>query len=143
MVKLPYILKEKEAYNMMTDMVLFQPEGKDPIGVLLVEATDAWTDFMASDYGEECVETLMRVLQIFRENLEVKSNEDQYRKLYNMTDLFHSTMDIDLILENVLKKILGIISQNLMLSLYYRMIKTAIRPSILNFLIIYPKDLQL
>ncbi|WP_107923379.1 sensor domain-containing diguanylate cyclase [Lysinibacillus parviboronicapiens] len=105
MVKLPYILKEKEAYNMMTDMVLFQPEGKDPIGVLLVEATDAWTDFMASDYGEECVETLMRVLQIFRENLEVKSNEDQYRKLYNMTDLFHSTMDIDLILENVLKNI--------------------------------------
>ncbi|QDP99784.1 sensor domain-containing diguanylate cyclase [Lysinibacillus fusiformis] len=104
-VKLPYILKEKEAYNMMTDMVLFQPEGKDPLGVLLVEATDAWTDFMTSDYGEECVETLMKVLQILRENLEVKSNEDQYRKLYNMTDLFHSTMDIDLILENVLKNI--------------------------------------
>ncbi|HBT72251.1 MAG TPA: GGDEF domain-containing protein, partial [Lysinibacillus sp.] len=31
--------------------------------------------------------------------------ENQYRKLYNMTDLFHSTMDIDLILENVLKNI--------------------------------------
>ncbi len=105
MVKLPYILKEKEAYNMMTDMVLFQPEGKDPIGILLVEATDDWTDFMTSDYGEECIETLMKVLQIFSENLEVRSNEDQYRKLYNMTDLFHSTMDIDLILENVLKNI--------------------------------------
>jgi len=104
-VKIPYILKEKEAYTMMTDMVLFQADGKNPIGVLLVEASDAWTDFMTSDYGEECVETLTKVLQMIRENLEVKVNEDQYRKLYNMTDLFHSTMDIDLILENVLKNI--------------------------------------
>ncbi|MEB2280910.1 sensor domain-containing diguanylate cyclase [Lysinibacillus xylanilyticus] len=105
LVKVPYILKEKEAYMMMTDMVLFQADGKNPIGVLLVEATDAWTDFMASDYGEEFVETLTKFFQIIRENLQVKVNEDQYRKLYNMTDLFHSTMDIDLILENVLKNI--------------------------------------
>lgn len=105
MVKIPYILKEKKAYTMMTDMVLFQVEGKNPIGVLLVEATDAWIDFMTSDYGEEFVETLTKVLQMTRENFEVKVNEDQYRKLYNMTDLFHSTMDIDLILENVLKNI--------------------------------------
>ncbi|MFB7158600.1 sensor domain-containing diguanylate cyclase [Lysinibacillus sp. NPDC056232] len=107
MVKIPYILKEKDAYMMMTDMVLFQAEGKNPIGVLLVEATDAWTDFMTSDYGEKFVETLTKVLQLMRENYEVKVNEDQYRKLYNMTDLFHSTMDIDLILENVLKNIKG------------------------------------
>jgi len=105
LVKVPYILKEKEAYTMMTDMVLFQAEGKNPISVLLVEATDAWTDFMTSDYGDRFVEMLTNVLQIIRENFEVKMNEDQYRKLYNMTDLFHSTMDIDLILENVLKNI--------------------------------------
>ncbi|MGE7676447.1 sensor domain-containing diguanylate cyclase [Lysinibacillus sp. NPDC094403] len=105
MVKIPYILKEKKAYTMMTDMVLFQVEGKNPIGVLLVKATDTWIDFMTSDYGEKFVETLSKVLQMTRENFEVKVNEDQYRKLYNMTDLFHSTMDIDLILENVLKNI--------------------------------------
>ncbi|OXS73732.1 GGDEF domain-containing protein [Lysinibacillus sp. KCTC 33748] len=105
MVKIPYILKEKEAYSKMTDMVLFQVEGRNPIGGLLVEATDAWTDFMTSNYGEESIETLTKVLQLIRENYEVKVNEDQFRKLYNMTDLFHSTMDIDLILENVLKNI--------------------------------------
>ncbi|GAB0169615.1 sensor domain-containing diguanylate cyclase [Lysinibacillus sp. CTST325] len=105
LVKVPYILKEKEAYTMMTDMVLFQAEGKNPIAVLLVEATDAWTDFMTSDYGEKFVETLTKFFQNIRENFEVKVNEDQFRKLYNMTDLFHSTMDIDLILENVLKNI--------------------------------------
>lgn len=105
MVEIPYILKEKDAYMTMTDMVLFQAEGKNPIGVLLVEATDAWTEFMTSDYGDNFVETLTKVLQMIKENFEVKVNEDQYRKLYNMTDLFHSTMDIDLILENVLKNI--------------------------------------
>ena len=114
-VKIPYILKARQAYSMMTDMVLFQAEGKNPIGVLLVEATEPWTDFMTSEYGEECIEILSKVLQMIRDNLDVKINEDQYRKLYNMTDLFHSTMDIDLILENVLK-IYGIISLNLMWS---------------------------
>ncbi|WP_342544662.1 GGDEF domain-containing protein [Lysinibacillus sp. FSL K6-4013] len=104
-VKIPYILKARQAYSMMTDMVLFQAEGKNPIGVLLVEATESWTDFMTSEYGEECIEILSKVLQMIKDNLDVKINEDQYRKLYNMTDLFHSTMDIDLILENVLKNI--------------------------------------
>lgn len=104
-VKIPYVLKARQAYSMMTDMVLFQAEGKNPIGILLVEATESWTDFMTSEYGEECIEILSKVLQMIRDNLDVKINEDQYRKLYNMTDLFHSTMDIDLILENVLKNI--------------------------------------
>lgn len=104
-VEIPYILKARQAYSKMTDMVLFQVEGKHPIGVLLVEATETWTDFMTSEYGEECIEMLSKVLQMIRDNLDVKINEDQYRKLYNMTDLFHSTMDIDLILENVLKNI--------------------------------------
>lgn len=104
-VKIPYILKEKQAYSTMTDMVLFQAEGKNPIGVLLVEATESWTDFMTSSYGEECIEILTKVLQTMKDNLELKINEDQYRKLYNVTDLFHSTMDIDVILENVLKNI--------------------------------------
>ncbi|MFI8921625.1 sensor domain-containing diguanylate cyclase [Lysinibacillus fusiformis] len=104
-VKIPYILKARQAYSMMTDMVLFQAEGNNPIGVLLVEATKSWTDFMTSDYGEKCIEILSQALQMMKDNLDVKINEDQYRKLYNMTDLFHSTMDIDLILENVLKNI--------------------------------------
>lgn len=104
-VEIPYVLKARQAYLKMTDMVLFQVEGKQPIGVLLVEATETWTDFMTSEYGEECIEILSKVLQMIRDNLDVKINEDQYRKLYNMTDLFHSTMDIDLILENVLKNI--------------------------------------
>ncbi|MFJ7736795.1 diguanylate cyclase domain-containing protein [Lysinibacillus sp. NPDC097287] len=104
-VKLPYMLKEIESFKDMTDMALFQIENKDPFGILLVEATDLWTDFINSDAGEDFVEILTKIIQMISENLKVKLNEDQYKKLYNMTDLFHSTMDIDLILENVLKNI--------------------------------------
>ncbi|KOS67628.1 histidine kinase [Lysinibacillus contaminans] len=104
-VGIPSILNENESYKDMTDMVLFQIENKDPFGILLVEATDLWTDFIHSDAGESFVEIITKTIKMINENLEVKLNEDQYRKLYNMTDLFHSTMDIDLILENVLKNI--------------------------------------
>ena len=104
-VKIPYMMKDNELYGNMTDMALFQLEGKDPFGVLLVEATDLWTDFINSEAAEDFVETITKTIQMISRNLEIKLNEDQYKKLYNMTDLFHSTMDIDLILENVLRNI--------------------------------------
>lgn len=103
--KIPYMLKENESFKHMTDMVLFKIEDKDPFGVLLVEASDSWTDFIYSDAGKDFVDTITKMINMMYANLQVKLNEDQYRKLYNMSDLFHSTMDIDLILENVLKNI--------------------------------------
>lgn len=106
-VKIPYMLNGHEAYKDMTDMVLFRIEDKDPYGVLLVEATDLWTDFIHSDASNDFVDTITKTIKMIYANLQVKLNEDQYRKLYNMSDLFHSTMDINLILENVLKTIKG------------------------------------
>ena len=106
-VKIPYTLNGHEAYKDMTDMVLFRLEDKDPFGVLLVEATDLWTEFIHSNAGVDFVDIITKTIKMIYANLQVKINEDQYRKLYNMSDLFHSTMDIDLILENVLKTIKG------------------------------------
>ncbi|MEG0259321.1 MAG: sensor domain-containing diguanylate cyclase [Lysinibacillus sp.] len=103
--EVPYLLKEKEAYKDMTHMVVFRPSRKEPYGILLVKASDTWSEFIASPSCEDFVITVTQVIRMIGEHLQVKSNENQYRKLYNMTDLFHSTMDIDLILENVLKTI--------------------------------------
>ena len=103
--KIPYLLNENELYKNMTDMVLFQIDDQEPFGILLVEASDLWTDFIHSDAGKDFVDTITKTIKLICTNLQVKLNEDQYRKLYNMSDLFHSTMDIDLILENVLKNI--------------------------------------
>ena len=51
---------------------------------------------------QEMVKEISSVYQFILRSYEVQSNENKYRKLYNITDLFHSTMDIDVILENVL-----------------------------------------
>lgn len=105
---LPSFFKEDELYSNMTDMLLFQSKDNEPMGVLLLKATEKWTSFACSSYLDELVEVLSHYLNTVRENLEVIRSGNQYRKLFNMTELFHSTMDIDLILENVL----GTIQEN-------------------------------
>ncbi|WP_264988042.1 sensor domain-containing diguanylate cyclase [Lysinibacillus piscis] len=104
-VKIPHFIQEIKTYSIMTDMVLFEEKDKEPIGVLLIEKTAEWQDFMSTPHGETCMETITKVFSMIHEQMKVKQSENQYRKLYNMTDIFHSTMDIDLILENVLKNI--------------------------------------
>lgn len=105
MIPIPYFLKEKENYQEMTDAILIKSEQMEPMGVFLIKATDEWKHFAATSYCDEFVNVLTRVIYMINNNLQVIKNEDQYRKLYNMTDLFHSTMDIDLILENILRTI--------------------------------------
>ncbi|WP_341321057.1 GGDEF domain-containing protein [Solibacillus sp. FSL H8-0523] len=51
---------------------------------------------------QDIVKEISNIYQFILRNYEVQSNENKYRKLYNITDLFHSTMNIDVILENVL-----------------------------------------
>lgn len=51
---------------------------------------------------EDIVSAISGSYSFLTSKYEVYSNEQKYRKLYGMTDLFHSTMDIDVILENVL-----------------------------------------
>lgn len=102
LVPLPQFLYEKDEFTDMTHMVLLKGGTKDIYGVLLLKSSPKWNEFCDSESYEDFIELFSRVVHMLSKNLEVRLNENQYRKLYNMTDLFHSTMDIDLILENVL-----------------------------------------
>lgn len=104
-VSLPLFLKEKVEYQQMTDMILFKLEEKEPAGVLLLKKTAEWESFATSQFIDEFVNIMTRVIYMIKDNHQVIENENLYHKLYNMTDLFHSTMDIDLILDNVLNTI--------------------------------------
>lgn len=101
-VSVPYFLSEKEEFKKMTHMMLLGVGQKNPCGVLLFKATSKWDDFSESEFTEDFVTIISQAFKTLLQNLGVRLNELQYRKLYNMTDLFHSTMDIDVILENVL-----------------------------------------
>ncbi|MCH7322407.1 diguanylate cyclase [Solibacillus sp. MA9] len=50
----------------------------------------------------QLVQEVTKIYQFLLDSYKMQANEDKYRKLYAITDLFHSTMDIDVILENVL-----------------------------------------
>ncbi|WP_332651045.1 sensor domain-containing diguanylate cyclase [Lysinibacillus sp. 54212] len=101
-VDVPYFLNEKQEFKDMTHMMLVRVGKKSPAGILLFQQTNKWLDFSKSEYTEDLVDVFSKASTLMMENQEVRLNDSQYRKLYNMTELFHSTMDIDLILQNVL-----------------------------------------
>lgn len=104
-VRIPSVLKEKEEFEEMTHMMLLQVGQNTPCGLLLYETSPEWERFLNSEYNEYFIGIITKVIQTILNNLETRLNGIQYLKLYNMTDLFHSTMDIDLILQNVLATI--------------------------------------
>ena len=101
-VGIPYFLSEQVQYCQMTHMMLLQVDGKPPSGILLFKASEKWREFSTNELTEDLVNAIAKATSVVREIRDIRLNENQYRKLYNMTDLFHSTMDIDLILQNVL-----------------------------------------
>lgn len=102
---IPQILKEQEEFNDYTDMILLKNSSQEVYGSFLLKSSIIWHTFHQSDVFSEFVEILTKVFNTIVKNIEIRINERQYKQLYNMTDLFHSTMDIDLILENVITTI--------------------------------------
>lgn len=101
---IPQSLKELFDYRDFTDMVLLR-EGERVFGLLLCQSSPTWKKFSESEVFCEFVDNISKFLRAFIHNLEVRTNEKKFKKLYSMTDLFHSTMDIDIILENVITTI--------------------------------------
>lgn len=101
-VEPPTFFITHKAFSTYNQMLLLQNETKEPFGVILFEATNEWLIFSESEYLVEFKTIVTSLFSVIYRSIELRANETQYRKLYNVTDLFHSTMDMDLILENVL-----------------------------------------
>lgn len=100
---LPPSFKAREGLKYYTDLVILKNKNKDKVlGAFLCQSTPLWEEFCHSEAFPEFVDIITKFVQTFIRNLEVRINERQYIKLYSMTDLFHSTMDIDFILENMI-----------------------------------------
>lgn len=104
-MNVPSPIQKMKEYKDLSQMMLLESEHHTKNGILLLEETDEWKSFFYSDYFEEFVHIFSKFFDKLLKHVEVRLNENQYRKLYSMTDLFHSTMDIDLILKNVLMTI--------------------------------------
>lgn len=102
--ELPNILREKEEFKELTHMILLKGPNQNN-NLLLIKESSKWKEFTQTEYFEQTMQNISNIVQMLNKTKEVQLNENQYRKLYNMTDLFHSTMDINMILENVLNTI--------------------------------------
>lgn len=98
--RLPEWLAQKETFAELTHMVRLKSDEVESI--LLFKNTPQFQDFLQSDELEDTVNTIVNVFLFIEYYINLRKNENQYRKLYTMTELFHSTMDIDRILQNVL-----------------------------------------
>lgn len=100
-VEVPSFLRENSDFIAFSDMILLQNNENQPKGVILFQSSEAFQRLKASPDLSIFEEALAETFTCAFENLDARFSELQYRELYKMADLFHSTMDIDLILENI------------------------------------------
>lgn len=98
----PVLLKNYQHYDAITHAIALKKEAKKPNGVLLIQSTSKWEAFASSQYLQEFLLLITNLMYKIDQLSNEKTNEQQYRKLFQITDLFHSTMDVDVILENML-----------------------------------------
>ncbi|MGN7478075.1 diguanylate cyclase domain-containing protein [Solibacillus silvestris] len=99
-VDLPEFIKELSYFKYHTDLMPLMINNKIE-GIIVFKYNKANAPIQ-TELTEDIINEISYVHNFLVQKYEVQSNEQKYRKLYGMTDLFHSTMDIDVILENVL-----------------------------------------
>ncbi|WPK10612.1 sensor domain-containing diguanylate cyclase [Lysinibacillus louembei] len=102
LIPIPPALKKEKGLEQMTHMLLLKIEDQDPSGVFVFKESLPCPFFDNLEFMEKIVLLLSEVVQTKMKNINMRQNEIQYRKLYDIANLFHSTMDVDTILQNVL-----------------------------------------
>lgn len=97
-----WTLSHESIDNTMNSAVIFQTSDHKPQGLLLVKSTEKWASFANSIYIEEFSSITTYLICNIKKQIFMAQQEKQYRELFNVTEMFHSTMDIDQILEGVL-----------------------------------------
>ena len=101
-VPIPETFINCEPFSQFDQMMVIRKSNNEPFGVIFFKSTFSWKSFADSAYINEFLIAVSKLFLTIYESIEIRLNEIHYRKLYNMTDLFHSTMDTDIILENVI-----------------------------------------
>lgn len=82
--------------------ILLRDSNQEPIGLLTMDSTDKWKSFSQTDEVDVFIETTKSLVQTIRQSIYLVQQENQYRNLFNVTKMFHSTLDVGQILEGTL-----------------------------------------
>ena len=100
-VQIPEIFN-REPFSQFDRMMIIRKNNNEPFGIIFFKSTPSWQSFANSSYINEFLVAVSKLFITIFESIEIRLNELHYRKLYNMAEILYSTMDTDIILQNVI-----------------------------------------
>ena len=100
-VQIPEIFN-REPFSQFDRMMIIRKNNNEPFGIIFFKSTPSWQSFANSSYINEFLVAVSKLFITIYESIEIRLNELHYRKLYNMAEILYSTMDTDIILQNVI-----------------------------------------
>lgn len=70
--------------------------------MLVMEATEKWEKFAKTSEVNEFILIISKLVRMVRKSIFLTEQEQQYRNLFNVTKMFHSTLEVDQILKGTL-----------------------------------------
>lgn len=102
-----FLSQNEEGRTYADDSLIIRDQKLVPLGAILFEASDKWNDFALSPSLKE----LKTVLgSYFGQEIQMElitEQEKTYRRLFEMAELFNSTMETNIILDAMLKAVTG------------------------------------
>lgn len=106
-------------YFEYTGDVLILKENCDKIGMIILEESSLWNSFAQTPYVDELENLLLDTVKMIRTTQKINYEKKLNQELFEMTEVFHSTMDVNHILEAMIlgvKKVFPKFSSKLILS---------------------------
>ncbi|MHA6260684.1 sensor domain-containing diguanylate cyclase [Sporosarcina sp. CAU 1771] len=98
-------LFKDSGYKYADDLLIFSNSNLEPLGILLIEPTEEWRSFASQSNRLELEKIVSYLLQNIRKTSYLVAKERKYRQLFNVTELFNSTMDSQVILDGIIEAI--------------------------------------
>ncbi|MFF2755352.1 diguanylate cyclase domain-containing protein [Psychrobacillus sp. NPDC058041] len=85
--------------------ILLRDLEEQPLGLLIMESTEKWEEFSCTAEVNDFINIISKLVQMLKKTIFLTHQEHQYRNLFNVTKMFHSTLDIGQILEGTLNAV--------------------------------------
>ncbi|WP_102691047.1 sensor domain-containing diguanylate cyclase [Rummeliibacillus pycnus] len=109
----------KQYFEYAGDALVLEGENSIILGVLVLEETQIWKTFAQTPYKLELEKLISETVRMIKSNHRNTYEQKLNRELFEMTEIFHSTMDVNHILEAMIhgvKKIFPKFQSKLILS---------------------------
>lgn len=96
---------QAKGFEWADEIVTFSNKSNKDHAFLLVETTEIWREFSTTPYFEEFKEVLSDLIRMVEKIEFLETRENKFRQLFNIAELFNSTMSSQVILEGIMNSI--------------------------------------